>query len=304
MAESMLLIVGDADANARLDAWVAAQCPDLTRSAVQNLIADGNILRNGKTAKKNERLNPGDQLSITLPEPVLMEAVPQPIPIDIVFEDSDLLVINKPKGMVVHPAPGHPDGTLVNALLHHCAGQLSGINGVIRPGIVHRIDRDTSGLLVVAKTDRAHLGLAEQIAEHTCARVYEAVICGRCKQPEGTICAPIGRDPNNRQRMCVTEQHSRHAVTHYKTLAEYAHHTHVECHLETGRTHQIRVHMRYLGHPIYGDAVYGKAVKDLQGQCLHARRIHFVHPITGAEMEFSCDLPDYFQTVLRQIARE
>ena len=287
----------------RLDAFLARTVPELTRSAAQKLIEEGCVLRGGKKAKKNDRLRSGDVLSVTLPEPVLMEAVPQPIPLDIVYEDSELLVIHKPKGMVVHPAPGHPDGTLVNALLYHCEGQLSGINGVIRPGIVHRIDRDTSGLLVVAKTDRAHLGLAEQIAVHSCARIYEAVICGRLKQPQGTVCAPIGRDPNNRQKMCVTEKNAREAITHYETIAEYAHHTHIRCRLETGRTHQIRVHMRYLGHPIYGDAVYGKAVKELQGQCLHAREIHFTHPITGEAMAFSCELPDYFQSVLHQIAR-
>lgn len=304
MAEPVVLTAAAEDADARLDAWVTAQCPQLTRSAVQNLIAEGHLLRNGRPAKKNDRLKNGDVLCISVPEPVAMEAVPQPIPLDIVYEDVHLLVINKPKGMVVHPAPGHPDGTLVNGLLHHCAGQLSGINGVIRPGIVHRIDRDTSGLLVVAKTDQAHLGLAEQIAVHSCARTYEAVICGRLKEPVGTVCAPIGRDPNNRQRMCVTDRNSRDAVTHYSTLAEFAHHTHVECRLETGRTHQIRVHMRYLGHPIYGDEVYGKAVKGLQGQCLHARALRFTHPITGEPMQFTCELPQYFQAVLRQISRE
>ncbi len=303
MAEPLTLQVSPEDTGARLDAWVPKQCPQLTRSAVQNLIAEGHLLLNGRPAKKNDRLKGGNVLTVSIPEPVLMEAAPQEIPLDIVFEDAHLLVINKPKGMVVHPAPGHPDGTLVNALLHHCKGQLSGINGVIRPGIVHRIDRDTSGLLVVAKTDAAHLGLAEQIADHSCGRTYEAVICGRLKTPEGTVNAPIGRDPNNRQKMCVTERNSREAITHYRTLAEYAQHTHIQCRLETGRTHQIRVHMRYIGHPVYGDEVYGKAVKGLQGQCLHARELRFTHPITGEPMCFTCPLPDYFETALRQISR-
>lgn len=303
MVEPLMLQASAEDTGVRLDAWVTGQCPQLTRSAVQNLIAEGHLLLNDKPAKKNDRLKSGDVLSLTIPEPVLMEATPQDIPLDIVFEDGHLLVINKPKGMVVHPAPGHPDGTLVNALLHHCKGQLSGINGVIRPGIVHRIDRDTSGLLVVAKTDAAHLGLAEQIADHSCGRTYEAVICGRLKNAEGTINAPIGRDPNNRQKMCVTDRNSRAAITHYATLAEYAQHTHIQCRLETGRTHQIRVHMRYIGHPVYGDEVYGKAVKELQGQCLHARELRFTHPITGQPMCFTCALPAYFQAVLRQISR-
>ncbi len=303
MAEPLILRASVEDAGARVDAWVSKQCPQLTRSVAQNLIAEGHLLLNGTPAKKNDRLKKDDILSLTIPEPVLMEATPQDIPLNVVFEDAHLLVINKPKGMVVHPAPGHPDGTLVNALLHHCKGQLSGINGVIRPGIVHRIDRDTSGLLVVAKTDAAHLGLATQIADHSCGRTYEAVICGRLKNAEGTINAPIGRDPNNRQKMSVHERNSREAVTHYTTLAQYAQHTHIQCRLETGRTHQIRVHMRYIGHPVYGDEVYGKAVKGLQGQCLHARELRFTHPITGQKMCFTCELPDYFQAVLRQISR-
>ncbi len=303
MAETIILRASAEDTGTRLDAWVPKKCPQLTRSAVQNLIAEGHLLLNGRPAKKNDRLKEDDVLSLTIPEPVLMEATPQDIPLDVVFEDAHLLVIHKPKGMVVHPAPGHPDGTLVNALLFHCKGQLSGINGVIRPGIVHRIDRDTSGLLVAAKTDAAHLGLAKQIADHSCCRTYEAVICGRLQNADGTINAPIGRDPNDRQKMCVIDRNSREAITHYSTLAQYAKHTHIQCRLETGRTHQIRVHMRYIGHPVYGDAVYGKAVKGLQGQCLHARELRFTHPITGQPMCFTCELPDYFQAVLRQIRR-
>lgn len=302
MSESMLLTVPAEDADARLDAWISTHCPELTRNAVQQLLQKGLILRNGSAAKKNDRLRSEDVISIEIPPPQPLNIVPQPIPLEIVFEDSDLLVVNKPKGMVVHPAPGHPDGTLVNALLHHCVGQLSGINGVIRPGIVHRIDRDTSGLLIVAKTDRAHLGLAEQIAVHSFSRVYEAVICGKLKEDQGTIQAPIGRDPKDRQKMCVTEKNARHAVTHYQVITQYTRHAHIQCRLETGRTHQIRVHMRYLGHPIYGDSVYGKAVGGLQGQCLHARSIGFIHPITGKALSFSSDLPPYFEAVLRHIA--
>ena len=280
MSETREWTVSAEDAGSRLDAWLAAQDCGLTRSAVQNLLEQGAVLRNGKPPKKNDRLTAGDCITLTLPEPAPLDVLPQNIPLEIVYEDSDLLVVNKPKGMVVHPAPGHPDGTLVNALLYHCAGQLSGINGVIRPGIVHRIDRDTSGLLIVAKNDRAHLGLAEQIAVHSFTREYEAIVCGHLREESGTVNAPIGRDPKDRQKMCVTERNSREAVTHYRVIAQYEHLAHICCRLETGRTHQIRVHMRYLGHSIYGDAVYGKAVKGVEGQCLHARKIGFVHPIT------------------------
>lgn len=300
MAEPLLLCVPPADSGARLDAWIAAQDPPaLTRSAVQQLLEKGLIVRNGKPAKKNDRLAAGDCISVTVPDPEPAEIIPQNIPIDIVYEDAELLVVNKPRGMVVHPAPGHPDGTLVNALLWHCAGRLSGINGVLRPGIVHRIDRDTSGLLMVAKTDRAHLGLAEQIAAHSFTREYEAVLCGRLRQTSGTVHAPIGRDPKDRQKMCVTEKNSKDAVTHYRVLAELERHSHVRCRLETGRTHQIRVHMKYLGHPIFGDPVYGKPDPHIAGQCLHAKTIGFLHPITGQEMAFDSPLPEDFCRVLR-----
>lgn len=299
----LTLTVPAEDAGKRLDAWLAAQeTLSLTRSAVQQLTEQGNVLRNGRPAKKNDRLNPGDALCVTVPEPETLNVLPQEIPLDIVYEDAELLVVNKQKGMVVHPAPGHPDGTLVNALLYHCAGQLSGINGVIRPGIVHRIDRDTSGLLIVAKTDRAHLGLAEQIAAHSFTRAYEAVVCGRMKQSEGTVHAPIGRDPRDRQRMCVTDRNAKDAVTHYSTISALERHTHIRCVLETGRTHQIRVHMKYIGHPIYGDPVYGKPEKGIEGQCLHAKQIGFVHPVTGAYLEFESPLPEYFEAVLRKLS--
>ena len=297
------LPAGDEDAGNRLDAWLAAQ-PELalTRSAVQQLAEQGNITRNGAAAKKNDKLRPGDRITVCIPEPQTLDVLPQEIPLEIVYEDAELLVVNKPKGLVVHPAPGHPDGTLVNALLWHCAGQLSGINGVIRPGIVHRIDRDTSGLLIVAKTDRAHLGLAEQIAVHSFTREYEAVVCGRFRETAGTVHAPIGRDPRDRQKMCVIATNSKDAVTHWQVLAQFEQHAHIRCRLETGRTHQIRVHMKHIGHPVYGDAVYGKAEKGIEGQCLHAKTIGFVHPVTGKTLSFDSALPDYFQAVLRRVS--
>ncbi len=291
------------DSGKRLDAWIAAQPePALTRSAVQQLIAQGSVLRNGAAAKKNDKLQAGDTVQVTVPEPEPLDVQPQDIPLDIVYEDAELLVVNKQKGMVVHPAPGHPDGTLVNALLFHCAGQLSGINGVIRPGIVHRIDRDTSGLLIVAKTDRAHLGLAEQIAVHSFTREYEAVVCGRLRETSGTVHAPIGRDPRDRQKMCVIATNSKDAVTHYSVCAQYEKYAHIRCRLETGRTHQIRVHMKYIGHPVYGDPVYGRPERNIEGQCLHAKKIGFVHPVTGEYLEFDSPLPDYFTAVLRRIS--
>ncbi len=302
-AREIRLTAAPEDAGKRLDAWLAANAPELTRSAVQQLAEQGAVLRNGVPAKKNEKLKAGDAVMVLVPEPQELEVLPQNLPLEIVYEDAELMVVNKPKGMVVHPAPGHPDGTLVNALLYHCAGRLSAINGVIRPGIVHRIDRDTSGLLIVAKTDRAHLGLAEQIAVHSFEREYEAVICGRLKEPEGTVHAPIGRDPRDRQRMCVTERNSKDAVTHYAEIAQFERHTHIRCRLETGRTHQIRVHMKYIGHPIYGDPVYGKPEKGIEGQCLHARKIGFVHPVTGEWLSFDSPLPEYFEAVLRRVGR-
>ena len=302
-ARELLFAASPEDTGKRLDAWLAAQ-PELslTRSAVQQLLEQGQITKNGKAAKKNDKLQPGDAVAVTVPEPQPLDVLPQDIPLEIVFEDDELLVVNKPKGMVVHPAPGHPDGTLVNALLWHCAGRLSGINGVIRPGIVHRIDRDTSGLLIVAKTDRAHLGLAEQIAVHSFTREYEAVVCGRFKEESGTVHAPIGRDPRDRQKMCVIATNSKDAVTHYTVLTQYEKHAHLRCKLETGRTHQIRVHMKHIGHPVYGDAVYGRAEKGVAGQCLHAKKIGFVHPVTGAYLEFDSPLPDYFTEILRKLS--
>ena len=260
---------------------------------------------NGAPAAKNARLREGDRVEATEPPPEVLDVKPQNIPLDIVYEDQDLLVVNKPKGMVVHPAAGNPDGTLVNALLFHCGDSLSGINGVIRPGIVHRIDKDTSGLLIVAKNDRAHQSLAEQIAVHSFTRIYNAVVYGIVKEEEGTVSAPIGRHPTDRKRMAVLSSGGREAVTHYRVLERFPGFTLVECRLETGRTHQIRVHMAHIGHPVAGDPVYGpkKCITELQGQCLHARVIGFIHPATGEYLEFDSGLPPYFERFLEKLRR-
>ncbi len=287
----------------RLDKWVAGQGLDLTRCAVQGLIASGHVTVNGKTIPKNYRPKADEQIVVEVPPPEEIEIIPQDIPLDIVYEDEDLLVVNKPKGMVVHPAAGNYDETLVNALMFHCKGTLSGINGVIRPGIVHRIDKNTSGLLIVAKNDFAHQGLAEQIKVHSFTREYEAIAVGHFKETEGTIDAPIGRHPVDRKKMCVTDKNSRNAVTHYAVQKQFAGTAYLRLRLETGRTHQIRVHLAYIGHPIYGDDVYGKAVKGTQGQCLHARKIGFVHPRTGAYLEFEREAPAYFQKLLTRMEK-
>ena len=292
-------------AGARLDAFLAARLPDLTRSAAARLIEGGLVTVDGKPAGKSARLTGGETVSVTLPEAEEPEARPQDIPLEVVYEDADVIVVNKPVGMVVHPAPGHPDGTLVNALLHHCAGSLSGIGGQLRPGIVHRIDRDTSGLIIAAKNDRAHLSLAAQLQDHSLSRVYEAVAVGGLREDCGTVDAPIGRHPVDRKRMAVDRQNGREAVTHWRVLARYPGFTHVECRLETGRTHQIRVHLASIGHPLLGDVVYGskKPVPGLAGQCLHARRLRFTHPSTGQLVELECPLPGWFQDVLDRLSR-
>ena len=303
MSDIITLNVSDSDKGARIDKFISDNVEELTRSAVQGLMEKGNILVCGKTVSKNYKLRDGDTVEVEIPEPEPMDALPEDIPLDIVYEDSDLLVVNKPKGMVVHPAHGNHSGTLVNALLHHCGDSLSGINGVIRPGIVHRIDKNTSGLLIVAKNDAAHLHLAEQIKVHSFTREYEAVASGYFKETEGTIDAPIGRHKTDRKKMCVTTENSRNAVTHYSVIRQYGGYAHVRLRLETGRTHQIRVHLAYIGHPVLGDDVYGKAYKGIEGQCLHARKIGFIHPTTGEYMEFTSELPDYFVSILNKLEK-
>ena len=286
----------------RIDKFISVNVEELSRSASAALIDSGSVTVNGKNIAKNYKTRSGDQITVNVPEPKELETEPENIPLDIVYEDSDLLVVNKPKGMVVHPAPGNYSGTLVNALLYHCKDSLSGINGVLRPGIVHRIDKDTSGLLIVAKNDKAHIGLAEQIKEHSFTREYEAVVYGKLKDPTGTVDAPIGRHKTDRKKMCVTPNNSKNAVTHYRVIDYNNGFSHVALKLETGRTHQIRVHMSYIGHPVAGDSVYGpsKVITSLNGQCLHAKKIGFVHPISEEELFFDSELPDYFQEFLRK----
>lgn len=285
---------------------IVAEIAEITRSFAAKLIADGNVFLNGNMAGKNAKVKSSDSIKITIPDPKEDRVEPQNIPLDIVYEDNDLLVVNKPKDMVVHPAAGQRDNTLVNALLYHCSDSLSGIGGVARPGIVHRIDKDTSGLLIVAKNDNAHNFLAEQIKEHSFTREYEAVVYGNVKKDCGTINAPIGRHPTRRKEMAVTPIASRDATTHYRVISRLNGFTHVALKLETGRTHQIRVHMSYIGHPVAGDEVYGprKVIKKLGGQCLHARKIGFIHPTTKEYMEFTSNLPDYFERFLKEIQYE
>lgn len=287
----------------RLDKFLATASIGLSRSMAVTLIETRSVTVNGKFCDKKQKLHADDTIRVTIPDPEPYEAKAEAIPLDVVYEDSNLLVVNKPKGMVVHPAAGNYDGTLVNALLYHCGDSLSGINGVLRPGIVHRIDKDTSGLLIVAKNDAAHKQLAEQIKEHSFTREYEAVVFGSLKDDAGTVDAPIGRHPVDRKKMCVTPKNSKRAVTHYRVLDRYRGYTHISCTLETGRTHQIRVHMAYLGHPVAGDPVYGVKNERVSftGQCLHARKIGFVHPATGQYLEFCADLPPYFQDFLRKL---
>ena len=288
----------------RLDVWLA-ETAEISRSRAQQLIEGGEVLLNGKTAKKRDSVSPGDEVTYEIPQPEEIEAVPQDLPIHIVYEDEHLLVVDKPQGMVVHPAPGNPDGTLVNALLYHCKGRLSSINGMVRPGIVHRIDKDTSGLLIVAKTDEAHRGLAEQIAVHSFVRRYEAVCVGSFREESGTVDAPIGRSKTDRKKMAVTRENSKPAVTHYRVLGETKNkmYSHLELTLETGRTHQIRVHMAYMGHPVAGDPVYGteKHRLGLSGQCLFAKFIQFTHPVSGAVLAFEADRPQFLKDTLEKL---
>ena len=294
--------ITEENAGERTDKFLSTAIEDISRSSIASLCEDGMVLSGGKAVGKNYKLRVGDIITVTVPEPKEYEAGAENIPLEIVFEDEHLLVVNKPKGMVVHPAPGNYSGTLVNALLYHCRDSLSGINGVLRPGIVHRIDKDTSGLLIVAKSDKAHIGLAEQIKEHSFEREYEAVLYGRLKEDSGTVDAPIGRHKTDRKKMCVTYENSKNAVTHYRVIAYNNGFTHAAMKLETGRTHQIRVHMAYIGHPVAGDPVYGpsKVITELHGQCLHAKKIGFVHPITKKFLRFDSELPDYFTNFMKK----
>ena len=292
-------------AGERLDAFLARSVPELTRSAAQKLLEEGCVLRNGKPGKKNDKLNIGDTIDVTVPEPKEVDIRPTEMALDIVYEDEDVVVINKPKGLVVHPAAGHQDDTLVNGLLYAMGDSLSGINGELRPGIVHRIDKDTSGLLAVAKNDRAHTFLASQLKDHTMARTYEAIVCGSFREDSGTVDAPIGRHPSDRKKMTVTERNSKRAVTHWEVVSRYRGYTHVRCRLETGRTHQIRVHMAHIGHPILGDMVYGRKKAELgqDSQVLHAGQLCFIHPRDGRPVMVFAPLPDYFQEVLQKLER-
>lgn len=305
MSRQISITVLQEQAGLRIDRLIADSLSDFTRSGIAKLIEGGNVSVNGKAVSKNYKCRAQDNITVNVPDAVALEAQPENIPLDIVYEDNDLLVVNKPKGMVVHPAAGNYSSTLVNALLYHCKDSLSGINGVIRPGIVHRIDKDTSGLLIVAKNDAAHISLAQQIKEHSFHRAYRAVVYGNIKEDSGTVHQPIGRSPKDRKKMAVTDKNSKDAVTHYQVLQRFGDFTYIRCILETGRTHQIRVHMAYIGHPLAGDAVYGpkKVITSLNGQCLHAGEIGFVHPKTNEYMEFTSPLPDYFTAFLKRLER-
>ena len=289
----------------RLDAFLARAVDGLSRSGAQKLLEDGCVLRCGKPGKKNDKLNIGDEIQVDIPEPKPLDVAPVEMPLDIVYEDEDVLVLNKPKGLVVHPAAGHQDDTLVSGLLYALGDQLSGINGVLRPGIVHRIDKDTSGLLAVAKNDLAHTVLASQLKDHTMARTYEAIVCGNLKEDSGTVCAPIGRHQTDRKKMCVTAHNSKEAVTHWEVVARYRGYTHIRCKLETGRTHQIRVHMAHIGHPILGDTVYGRKKPELgqDSQCLHAGALCFRHPRDERPVMVFAPLPEYFTQVLEKLKK-
>ena len=294
------------DKGSRIDAYLAAAESSLTRSAAARLLEEGMVQVNGSAVRKNYKILGTETVEVTLPEVEETELTAQDIPLEVAYEDDDVIVVNKPIGLVVHPAPGHADGTLVNALLHHCGDSLSGIGGEKRPGIVHRIDKDTSGLIIAAKNDAAHLSLTSQLSDHTLARTYECIVVGNIREDSGTVDAPIGRHHTDRKRMAVTPHNSRHAVTHYEVIARYPGFTHLRCKLETGRTHQIRVHMAHIGHPILGDTVYGakKPVPGLTGQCLHAVALKFVHPRTGEEVEVKCGLNEEFEVMLEKLKKK
>ncbi len=306
MSEHIGIEISDLNANQRIDKFLSDNLNGFTRNAIAKLITEGNVTVNKTVISKNYKCKKNDLIEVHIPDAKPLDVAAENIPLDIVHEDGDLLVVNKPKGMVVHPAAGNYDGTLVNALLYHCKDSLSGINGVIRPGIVHRIDKDTSGLLIVAKNDAAHLSLAQQIKEHSFHRAYQAVCYGNIKNDSGTVHQPVGRHPKDRKKMAVTDKNSKDAITHFEVLKRYNGFTHIRCILETGRTHQIRVHMAYTGHPLAGDAVYGpkKVITSLNGQCLHAGEIGFVHPKSGEYLEFKSELPDYFTTFLRKLENQ
>ncbi len=291
------------DIGKRIDVFLAEELEECSRSFVQKLIQESKIVVNQKQIKSNYKLRLNDVIYLEIPEPVSIDIKPENIPLDILYEDSEVIVINKPQGMVVHPAAGHYTGTLVNALMYHCGDELSGINGVMRPGIVHRIDKDTSGVLMIAKTNNAHQSLALQLKEHSITRKYNAIVFNNLKEDNGTVNAPIGRHPVDRKKMAVTEKNSKHAVTHYKVVGRFGKYTLIEAQLETGRTHQIRVHMSYIGHPLLGDIVYGtqKQPFKLEGQVLHARVLGFIHPTTGEYMEFEADLPEYFKNLIEKL---
>lgn len=299
------LTVSPEDAGVRIDKYLAEQLPDITRSYLQKLLKDGSVQMNGKPVKASTKTAVGAVIALTIPEPEEPEILPENIPLDILYEDSDVILINKPKNMVVHPAAGHYTGTLVNALMYHCRGALSGINGVLRPGIVHRIDKDTTGVLIVCKNDRAHNALAEQLKEHSITRKYRAIVCGNLKEDEGTVDAPLGRHPQDRKKMAIVRSGGKRAVTHYRVLERFGNDTYIECQLETGRTHQIRVHMASLGHPLLGDEIYGRAKSPfkLEGQTLHAMVLGFIHPTTGEYMEFEAPLPEYFEKLLEKLRK-
>ena len=299
------LTVSPEDAGVRIDKYLAEQLPDITRSYLQKLLKDGSVQMNEKPVKASTKTAVGAVIALTIPEPEEPEILPENIPLDILYEDSDVILINKPKNMVVHPAAGHYTGTLVNALMYHCRGDLSGINGVLRPGIVHRIDKDTTGVLIVCKNDRAHNALAEQLKEHSITRKYRAIVCGNLKEDEGTVDAPLGRHPQDRKKMAIVRSGGKRAVTHYRVLERFGNDTYIECQLETGRTHQIRVHMASLGHPLLGDEIYGRAKPPfkLEGQTLHAMVLGFIHPTTGEYMEFEAPLPEYFEKLLEKLRK-
>ncbi|MDR7812451.1 RluA family pseudouridine synthase [Lacrimispora sp.] len=300
---SQEFVVAPEEAGVRIDRYLSDQCQDISRSYLQKLLKEQSVLVEKKPVKSNYKVNAGDRISLTLPELREPEIMPEEIPLDIVYEDKDIILINKPKGMVVHPAAGHYSGTLVNGLMSHCRSELSGINGVMRPGIVHRIDMDTTGVLIVCKNDMAHNSISEQLKEHSITRKYAAIVHGVIKDDEGTINAPIGRHPIDRKKMSINEKNGRDAVTHYRVLERFRQFTYIECQLETGRTHQIRVHMASKGHPLLGDSVYGpaKCPFRLTGQTLHAGVLGIIHPRTGEYMEFTAPLPDYFEELLRKL---